>query len=67
MGGRYTRNGVQDNAIKHFRHKEVATCFNSSTGNEKYNEGADLNSDGAVNMNDIMICCRTTSIKCADD
>ncbi len=53
--GDIARNGVQDNAINMTDIIQVSTCFNSTVGNAKYNEGMDFNKDGAINMTDIMI------------
>jgi hypothetical protein len=53
--GDIAKNGVQDNAINISDIMEIASCFNSASGNAKYKEGVDLNKDEAVNITDIMI------------
>ncbi|MCX7749502.1 MAG: dockerin type I domain-containing protein [Clostridia bacterium] len=47
--------GTQDKAINMSDIVELINYFNTSKGDGKYNEGADLNKDNAVNMSDILI------------
>jgi hypothetical protein len=51
-------NGLQDNAINFTDIMEIAKHFNTSSGNEKYSEDADLNCDNSVNMIDIMLIAK---------
>lgn len=56
--GDIAKKGIQDNAINMTDIVQVSTCFNSSAGSPKYNEGMDFNKDGAINMNDIVIIAK---------
>jgi hypothetical protein len=51
-------NGVQDNAINLSDIMEAVRYFNSSSGDGKYTQNADLNRDGAINISDVMIIAR---------
>jgi len=50
--------GVQDNAINVSDVIQIALSFNSISGDENYNEDIDINKNGAINMEDVIIVVR---------
>lgn len=53
--GDMARNGIQDNAINLCDIVEIASRFNSSTEDSRYNRNLDLNKDESINMVDVVI------------
>jgi len=56
--GDIPKDGVQDNAINMSDVMEIAKAFNTTSGNSKYINGSDLNSDKTINMMDVMIIAK---------
>lgn len=50
--------GIQDDAINMSDITRLASCFNSSAGDGRYNTDYDLNIDNAVNLIDIIIAAK---------
>jgi hypothetical protein len=53
--GDFPKNGVQDNAINMSDVVQLASSFNSSVGDGRYNPLYDANNDSGINLSDIVI------------
>lgn len=53
--GDFPKNGVQDNAINMYDVVQLASSFNSSVGDGRYDPLYDANNDSGINLSDVVI------------